>query len=544
MLTSGLIIFLMAISLAMILIPLLIHLAPELGLLDHPDERKVHQHAIPRVGGIAIFVGSVVPMLVWLPGSQLLTSILIALTILLLFGVWDDRNNISYRWKFFGQVLAASLVVIWGDATVYHLPLISGMDLPPYICQIVTIVMLVAVTNAVNMSDGLDGLAGGISLLAIGCMTIIASMAEDMLVMIFGVSMVGATLGFLRFNTYPAQVFMGDAGSQILGFASGLVCILVSQQSNTAISLMLPLLVLGLPVLDTTLVMARRVASGRSPFSPDRNHIHHRFLDIGFSHREAVYIIYLLQILLVLLAFNLRYATDTLILVVYVLFCALLLWALSNRHAGREKGVSFVRRVKVVLVRLGVGSGLGNYRKAAFQVLRYLLSAILIVGALYLEDVPADFSMLIPVMLGLMLVPMIKYTQVTGIVARFCLYASVAFIVYFIELNLYAGAWWGIWFHLVVFTIFVSVALIIRLAGGGGVEFSALDFLLLTVALIISFFFKSGELGGVAGYVIIEIMVLFYAVNILFNRQERREKLVMGSMVASLLIIGAKAILL
>ncbi len=176
--------------------------------------------------------------------------------------------------------------------------------------------------------------------------------------------------------------------------------------------------------------------------------------------------------------------------------------------------------------------------------MRYLLSAILVVGALYLEDVPADFSMLIPVMLGLMLVPMIKYTQVTGIVARFCLYASVAFIVYFIELNLYAGAWWGIWFHLVVFAIFVSVALIIRLAGGGGVEFSALDFLLLTVALIISFFFKSGELGGVAGYVIIEIMVLFYAVNILFNRQERREKLVMGSMVASLLIIGAKAILL
>jgi hypothetical protein len=120
----------------------------------------------------------------------------------------------------------------------------------------------------------------------------------------------------------------------------------------------------------------------------------------------------------------------------------------------------------------------------------------------------------------------------------------VAFIVYFIELKLHAGGWLELWFHLVVFAIFVSVALIIRLAGGGGVEFSSLDFLLLTVALIISFFFKSGELGGVAGYVVMEIMVLFYAVNILFNRQERREKLVMGSMVASLLIIGVKFILL
>jgi UDP-GlcNAc:undecaprenyl-phosphate GlcNAc-1-phosphate transferase len=306
---------------------------------------------------------------------------------------------------------------------------------------------------------------------------------------------------------------------------------------------MLPLLVLGLPVLDTVLVMTKRVASGRSPFSPDRNHIHHRFLDIGFSHREAVYIIYLLQILLVLLAYNLRYATDTLIVVVYALFCALLLWSLSDIPNRREKGADFIRRVKIVLVRIGVGSGLVRYRKVAYQLLRYLLSAILVVGALYLRDIPADFVMLIPVMLGLMVVPLIKYTQVTGVVARFCLYATVAFIVYFVELNLPAGGWLELGFHLVIFSIFVSVALIIRLAGGGGVEFSALDFLLLTVALMISFFFKSGELAGVAGYVVMEIMILFYAINTLFNRQGRREKLVMGSMVASLLIIGAKFIL-
>jgi hypothetical protein len=196
-----------------------------------------------------------------------------------------------------------------------------------------------------------------------------------------------------------------------------------------------------------------------------------------------------------------------------------------------------------MLVKIGVGSGLVKYRKVAYQLLRYLLSAILVVGALYLRDIPADFVMLIPVMLGLMLVPLIKYTQVTGVVARFCLYATVAFIVYFVELNLPAGGWLELGFHLAILAIFVSVALIIRLAGGGGVEFSALDFLLLTVALMISFFFKSGELAGVAGYVVMEIMILFYAINILFNRQGRREKLVMGSMVASLLIIGVKFIL-
>jgi UDP-GlcNAc:undecaprenyl-phosphate GlcNAc-1-phosphate transferase len=543
MLTNGLIVFLVAISLTMILIPLLIQLAPELGLLDHPDERKVHHHAIPRVGGIAIFVGSVVPMLIWLPGSRLLGAILLALAVLLLFGVWDDRSNISYRYKFIGQILAASIVVIWGDATVYHLPLISDIELPVYLAWAITIIMLVAVTNAVNMSDGLDGLAGGISLLSIGCMTLIAGMAGDFSVFIFGISMVGAILGFLRFNTYPAQVFMGDAGSQLLGFASGLICILASKQSNTAMSLMVPLLVLGLPVLDTSVVMLKRLAAGRSPFSPDRNHIHHRFLDIGFSHREAVYIIYVMQIVLVLLAFKLRYATDLLILVIYALFSLLLLWAVSDRHAIQKRGADLVRRVKVVLAGLGVGRGLVIYRKTAFRVLRYLLSTILVVGALYLQDIPSDFSMLIPAMLGLMLVPLIKFTQVTGHVARFCLYATMAFLAYFIELNLQAGAWWGPLFHLAIVAVFISVALVIRLSRGGGIEFSALDFLLLAVALITSFFFKSGDLAGVPGYVVIEIMVLFYGVNVLFNRQGREERLVMISLMVSLLIIDAKALL-
>ncbi len=546
MFTSGLIIFLVAISLTMILIPLLIQVAPEIGMLDQPGERKVHHHAIPRVGGIAIFIGCISPLLLWMPGSRLLTVILIAVTVLFLFGVWDDRSDIDYRLKFFGQVTAASIVVIWGGITIYNFPLMFGVELPLYLANGVTIILLVGITNAVNMSDGLDGLAGGVSLLAIGCMVVIASMAGDMFVFMFGIAVLGAILGFLRFNTYPAQVFMGDAGSQFLGFSAGVLAILASQQSNTAISPMVPLLVLGLPVLDTALVMIKRVSAGRSPFSPDRSHIHHRFLDIGFSHREAVYIIYMLQIMLVLLAFKLRYATDILILVAYALFCILLAWLLSTRHnsEGDSAGADWVIMVKRVLAKIGAGSDLDGYRIVVFQLLRYLLSTILLVGALYIGEISADFSVLIPVMLGLMLVPLVKYTQVTGVVARFCLYVTLAFIIYSMELDLHAGEWFGIGFHVVVVMVAISVAFAIRLAGGGGVEFSALDFLLLIVALITSFFFKSGELAGVAGYVVIEVMVLFYAVNILFNRKRRREGLVMGSMVAALLIIGAKVVLL
>ena len=198
------------------------------------------------------------------------------------------------------------------------------------------------VTNAINLADGLDGLAGGLALLCLCAIAVFGAICGNHTVMAVALIESGAILGFLRFNTHPAQVFMGDGGSQVLGFSIGVLSILATQGDRTALSAALPLLLLGLPILDTVAVMLRRALAGRSPFSSDRSHLHHRLLDLGFAHHEAVVLIYCVQLGLFLLAYFLRFDSDLVILSVFGVFSAMMLGMLRlatrghwHAHTGR-----------------------------------------------------------------------------------------------------------------------------------------------------------------------------------------------------------------
>jgi len=198
------------------------------------------------------------------------------------------------------------------------------------------------VTNAMNLADGLDGLAGGLALLCLCAIGVFGAICGNRPVMAVALIESGAILGFLRFNTHPARVFMGDGGSQVLGFSIGVLSILATQGDRSALSAALPLLLLGLPILDTVAVMVRRALAGRSPFVSDRSHLHHRLLDLGFAHHEAVVLIYCVQLGLFLLAYFLRFESDLLILAAFGMFSALMLGTLAlatrrhwHAHAGR-----------------------------------------------------------------------------------------------------------------------------------------------------------------------------------------------------------------
>ncbi|MCP3670168.1 MAG: undecaprenyl/decaprenyl-phosphate alpha-N-acetylglucosaminyl 1-phosphate transferase [Gammaproteobacteria bacterium] len=540
---TGLISFLIAISLSMMLIPLLVRVAASVGLMDLPGPRKVHADAVPRVGGIAIFLGSVVPLLIWMPKTQLFVALLAALTLLFLFGLWDDRSDLNFRIKFLGQITAASILVYWGDACIHHFPFFEDGEIPQVLAQMFTVILLVGVTNAVNMADGLDGLAGGTSLLAIGCMTVTAYLAQDANMIIFGLALIGATLGFLRFNTYPARIFMGDAGSQMLGFCSGAICILVTQKSNTALSPMMAVMVLGLPLLDVFFVMAIRISEGRSPFAPDKNHIHHRFLDIGFSHREAVYVVYAIQIALVLTAFVQRYASDLQLLVIYLVFCVALLSmiAFAKRRVGSTS--KWVKGLQRVLARIGVGSELNSYRSTFYQVVRVMLSAILIIGVSCAADVHSDFGVLAVLLLVLLLPAVLFNNELSHAVRRLCLYVTAGFVVYFMEVEQQHGGVVAIYLPILFLIIGIAVAFLIKIAGSSVRDFSALDFLLLAMALIVSIFPEARVMDGIDAKLVIEIVVLFYAIDVLFNRQARMEKLVLASASISLLVIISRSLL-
>lgn len=369
--------FVVALSVTAALIPLLAHWAPSIGLTDAPGPRKVHSVPVPRVGGLAMAAGLFIATLLTVEISQAVRGLLFGLLVLVGFGLWDDRVTLGYRAKFAGQVLAVAICIVLGGIHVGSLT-INGFEILPesnLVSTLVTFIFLIGVTNAVNLADGLDGLAGGLVLLCLCAVALFAVISGQMSVTAVALIEAGAVLGFLRFNTHPAQIFMGDCGSQMLGLSVGALALLATQNDTSALSAATPLLLLGLPIMDTVSVMWTRIRAGRSPFAADRNHLHHRLLALGFAHREAVLLIYVLQVGLVLLAYFLRFESDTEVILAFCLFAGtvmgLLHWA-SRAHwrlnqVDRISGIrrhfnAFAPSARIPGLALGVmGACLGIY---------------------------------------------------------------------------------------------------------------------------------------------------------------------------------------
>lgn len=311
------ILFLTALFASTSLVGVLIHYAVRLGFLDIPDARKVHLVAIPRVGGIGMVLGTVLALLLWLEDWKPITLFLSGTAVLSLFGILDDRYDLNYRYKFAGQLVAVLIVTVLQPIQIGNL--FGYATLPPALSYPLTVFFLLGTTNAMNLSDGLDGLAAGLSVMSLASIAYLALLAGGSATIAISIAIIAASLGFLRYNTHPAQAFMGDTGSQFLGFSIGILSIQLTQSVNTALSGMLPLFLLGLPVVDTLRVMVERLAKGGSPFKPDRNHFHHKLLAMGLDHYESVLAIYLIQGVFLGLAFLLRYESDVLNLGVYLL---------------------------------------------------------------------------------------------------------------------------------------------------------------------------------------------------------------------------------
>ena len=359
--------FVVALTVTAALIPVLVHWAPTIGLTDAPGPRKVHSIPVPRVGGLAMAVGLLLPTLITVQLTPSIRGLLLGLVVLLIFGLWDDRVNLGYRTKFAGQVLAAGLCMIVGNVHVGTLMIGSVIVLPQAVSIFVTFVFLIGITNAVNLADGLDGLAGGLVLLCLCAIALFAAMSGNGTVAETALIEAGAVLGFLRFNTHPARIFMGDSGSQMLGFSVGALALLATQGEASPLSAALPLLLLGIPIMDTLTVMLTRIRAGRSPFSADSNHLHHRLLALGFAHREAVFLIYLLQVALVLLAYFLRFESDSEVFIAFCVFAAVVLGLLRRanqvgwrlKYLGESGGIrryinGFTPAARIPTLALGV----------------------------------------------------------------------------------------------------------------------------------------------------------------------------------------------
>lgn len=282
--------------------PIVKELAYRLKAIDVPkDARRMHKKPIPRLGGLAIIFGFMMATVCFGIMTRQVMSMLVGAFIIALMGIVDDIKALDAKPKFLIQILAATIVVIGGDLKiqVFSNPNLMSESayllIPEWISIIISIVWIVFITNAVNFIDGLDGLAAGVSAIMSVSLVFITTRLGEYSVAVIGVALMGACFGFLPYNLNPASIFMGDTGSTFLGFLLASLSIQGMFKSYAIISFAVPILILGLPLFDAVFAMIRRVSKGQSPMQADRGHLHHRLIDMGFSQKQTVFILYVIS---------------------------------------------------------------------------------------------------------------------------------------------------------------------------------------------------------------------------------------------------------
>jgi UDP-GlcNAc:undecaprenyl-phosphate GlcNAc-1-phosphate transferase len=537
---------LMSVLLTIALVQVLRPLSLRLRLVDEPGERKVHSRPIPRVGGVAMAVGIFIPVVLWNYADRFVWAYLSGAAIIVAFGMADDSRGLSPRWKLVGQLAAALLVVQFGGVRIHTLGTLlpESMVIPGWFAVPLTILTIMGVTNAINLSDGLDGLAGGICLLTFCCIGYLAYLEEDFVLGLIALATAGAIFGFLRFNTYPATVFMGDTGSQLLGFTA-ITLSLNLTQGNTPLSPILPLILLGFPILDTLSVMAVRIAAGRSPFLADRNHFHHNLLALGFQTTESVMVIYACQSLLVLSAFLFRFHSDGLLLGGYLVFAVLViaLFTVTGRKGWRLKsstpelrdffGSTYLRRMKVE----------GRVIRSLFRMLEIGLPVLLVVTCLLPGTLPWGVAPGAAAVLVLILAVWRFRKDRLGDVVRVTLYLLIPFIVY--KSTTARVAWVG-GAALLAYSLSFGALALLDIAVSklskrkDGFKSTPLDFLIVFLAVVVPNLPEQNLQAYSMGLVAAKTIVFYFSFEVLMAEQRGRQESMAAGTVAALAVLIVK----
>ncbi|MBS3969450.1 MAG: undecaprenyl/decaprenyl-phosphate alpha-N-acetylglucosaminyl 1-phosphate transferase [Clostridia bacterium] len=285
---------------AFISTPIVLRLAKKWGAMDAPCDRKVHTFAMPRMGGLAIYAGFIAAVLATQTIDAKLAGILIGCTIIVLLGIADDIKGLSPKVKLAGQTLAALVVVLFGvKVSILTNPFADVLFLENFKLAIpFTVLWIVGVTNAVNLIDGLDGLAAGTSGIAAVTIGVVAFLEGHLAVAVLAIILAASVFGFLPFNFNPAKIFMGDTGSMFLGFTLSVLAVVGLTKSTTVISVFIPVVILGIPIFDTMYAITRRFLNGTPIFQADKEHLHHQLLNMGLTHKQTVLVIYAVNLCL------------------------------------------------------------------------------------------------------------------------------------------------------------------------------------------------------------------------------------------------------
>lgn len=339
-----------ALGLALLVTPMVKKYAFKIGALDRPDQRKVHKQVMPRLGGLAVYFSFIAAVLLTMDITLQICGLLVGGTLIIILGFFDDTRGLSPGLKLAGQIIAAAAVIPFGlevnsltNPFSNEMPILLG-----YLSIPVTVLWIVSVTNAVNLIDGLDGLAGGttcISALTLAAVVWIETTASGVSpgqseAFVLALILAAAVVGFLRYNFYPAKIFLGDSGSMFLGFSIAALSIMGVAKSATFISVIIPVVILGIPLLDTIFAIVRRYCGRRPIFQPDKEHLHHRLIQMGLSHRQAVLSIYGVNVVLGLSAIVLTLISPKQAVIFLVILSTLILLAANKIGVAGTRGQS------------------------------------------------------------------------------------------------------------------------------------------------------------------------------------------------------------
>ena len=316
-----------------LIVPIIIKIAHHVNALDIPNERKVHKFPMPRLGGLAIFLGFLVGYMVFCKPTVQMNSILIGSFFIILLGTFDDIKPLTPLIKFGGQLLAAIIVVYYGNIYMQDISAFGLYIDFSFLARPITILFIVAVINCMNLIDGLDGLAGGIATIFFITIAIISNIfglyngLDASLTLI----MIGATLGFLLYNFHPAKIFMGDSGSMFLGYIISIISLL-GFKNVTLTSFIVPILILAIPILDTLFAIIRRLLKGESFAKADKEHFHHQILKMAGNQTKTVLIIYLIQILFSVASIVYVLRNPMLGKIVYAVLFIIIIWLVASTN--------------------------------------------------------------------------------------------------------------------------------------------------------------------------------------------------------------------
>jgi UDP-GlcNAc:undecaprenyl-phosphate/decaprenyl-phosphate GlcNAc-1-phosphate transferase len=491
--------------LTMAILPPLAGLAHRIGVLAYPDARRHHEGAVPQIGGIAIATSALVAMSLLVAPQSGFFAYLGGAVIVCLLGLLDDYRELDYRFKFAVHFVAVIIAIVGAGLMV--VPLNPPLpDLPIWLALPLATLLLVGTTNAVNLVDGLDGLAGGLTLLSCLALAICGYQAENALVFVITLTIAGSVVGFLRFNTHPARIFMGDSGALFLGFSLGFVVLELCRARPETTSLTALMMMLGVPVLDAMRVALRRLLRGRNPFMADRSHLHHQLLDAGFKHGSVVALIYALHTALIVAGYTLRHQNELLLLAMY-----------AGIAVGIDAAPTLLAPVSRWVRRRRIRLQLASWFDRALDASAWVALLTFVVAAVIAAPISGDFlGGAIVALVALLAWWIYAPHAAVGLPERAALYVLGAYTVYLGTLGA-GGSAPGSIVELVAFGV-IGIWLVFRLVGSGNHEFTLTPLDLLVAVTTLGAALLSDRAFGELAFDLVELVVWFYAMELLATR--------------------------